>query len=248
MRASTPALALSWFCLVATTGWAQGEPPVAPSTSPSQRRNTGVEVEFRTGYGVPAGRATGDPRGALSDRFTGIVPIVFGLGYRIHRRASVGVFFQSGPSFVNGEPGAWTEQCSHYEYSCSSSVLRWGAGARIHLMPDQRVDPWLGAGMGYEKMSLDGYFYDGMGGRTESHWTASGLEFVNLDAGADFRMLSAFAIGAYVTVTVAHYSHQTQFYPIAGQRSPGGGRTDVSGDAIHEWIMFGLRLSYLFGT
>jgi hypothetical protein len=83
------------------------------------------------------------------------------------------------------------------------------------------------------------------GGQTESHWTASGFEFLHAEAGSDYRVARNLSIGPFFSVSVAHYSSQTNWYPAAGQRSLYSATFDIPNSAIHEWIMFGLRVSHL---
>jgi hypothetical protein len=219
---------------------------ISSQTAPTYRGDTGPEIGFRLGWAVPAGDATGDSRGLLSDRFAGVLPIVFDLGYRLHPRVYIGAYFQYGFGFVNDSPGSWAEPCGRTGSRCSISSVRWGGDIRVHLMPTRKIDPWLGTGIGHEKMTFDAYALDPYtGAQAETHWTASGLEYVHADVGAEHRGSRNVSIGAILSVSVGHYSNETNWYPLSGQRSPGGGTIAIPSGAVHEWIMFCVRVSYL---
>jgi hypothetical protein len=214
--------------------------------APIRRGDTGPELAFRIGWGVPAGDATGDSRGLLSDRFAGVLPLGFELGYRLHPRFYFGAYFQYGVGFVNDSLGSWAETCSHPGFRCSISSIRWGGDVRVHLMPGRRVDPWLGTGIGYEKIIFDGYRFDpNTSAQSETHWRASGLEYVHTDFGGDQRVSQNVSIGAVVSVSIGHYSSESNGYPQPGQRSPFSDTIAIPSNAIHEWLMFCLRASYL---
>jgi hypothetical protein len=217
MRPLTILPALSLTCLLTVPARAKQDLQIAPQVAPIRRGDTGLELGFRIGWGVPAGNATGDSRGLLSDRFRGILPIIFDLGYRVHPRVYLGVFYQYGFGFVSDRPDSWVGSCKQPVYSRSVSMVRFGGDVRFHLMPGRRIDPWLGAGIGYEKMYFDGSIFDGVE-ETETHWTASGFEFLHVDVGGDYRVSRYLSIGTFLSVSIAHYSEQTNWYPLAGQR------------------------------
>lgn len=98
MRRSTILLALALTYLSVPGAWAEEAATAAPPAAPGSARSTGIEVDFRMGYGVPAGRVEDGSRGALDDRFSGVLPLIFGLGYRVHPRISVGGYLQYGIS------------------------------------------------------------------------------------------------------------------------------------------------------
>ena len=87
MKKPTILWALSSTFLSVLPASAQQNQSLAPD-APVVRRETGVELDVGIGYGLPAG-------GTLADQFTGVLPLVFGLGYRLHPRFSVGPFYQS---------------------------------------------------------------------------------------------------------------------------------------------------------
>jgi hypothetical protein len=155
---------------------------------------------------------------------------------------SVGGYLQYGFGFTSD--GAERGFCSRPGYRCPSSVVRWGGDVRFRLLPHRRWDPWLGVGMGYEEGSTDihpsDYESPPLG---EVRVTVSGFEYVHLEAGVDYRLFGNFAVGAFAAMTVAHYSHET--ITRSGQGSPS--TMSIPGHNTHEWILFGMRSSYLWG-
>jgi outer membrane protein len=215
-----------------------------PQTAPARHADTGIELGFRIGYGIPAGTTDGSV--ALSNRFTGVVPIIFDLGYRLHRRVYLGAFFQYGIGFVNEGSGGLANICAQQGYHCSSSILRFGGDVRFHVMPGRKVNPWLGAGLGYEKMSFDAHIaVNELTPSQDVHATASGIEFLHLDAACDYRLAANLFIGPFISVSVARYLNEELTFPESGQRLPFVRSVDIPNSAIHEWIMLGLRASYL---
>lgn len=241
MRRSTILVTASLACLSAPGALAQPTAATAPTGPLERARSTGIEIDYRMGYGLPAGQATEGADGALSNRFTGMLPLIFGLGYRVHPRVSVGGYFQYGIGFTNdrGLHGF----CSRPGYSCPSSVVRWGGDVRFRLLPRWRLDPWLGVGMGYEEGSTHIHpSNDESASLSDVRVTVSGLEYAHLEAGADYRLFGNLAVGAFATMTVAHYSHETITRAEPGSPPP----TSIPGRSVHEWMLLGVRLSYLW--
>jgi hypothetical protein len=98
--------------------------------------------------------------------------------------------------------------------------------------------------MGYEEGSTDIHpsSYD-RPALTDVRVTVSGLEYVHVEAGADYRLFGNLAVGAFATMTVAHYSQETITRAEPGSPPP----ASIPGGNTHEWIMFGVRSSYLWG-
>lgn len=70
-----------------------------------------------------------------------------------------------------------------------------GIAVAYHVMPDTRVDPWLGVTVGYRFIRTGG----------ESH---HGLEIVRLNAGADLRTTSLLAVGPRVSAGIDVFPSQ----------------------------------------
>jgi opacity protein-like surface antigen len=222
-------LALS---LVALAGSAFADGPTA----------SGIEVGLRTGYSLPLGNVRGDSTTtqggttvtesseALSDVVKGRVPIWIDAGYRINGNLYVGAFFQYGIMFVNTDksPG-----CNQSGVSCSAHDIQFGLNAHYHLMPESQFDPWGGVGIGYESVSssVSGNGQSGDGGD-------SGFQFVNLQLGADYKVMPNFGVGPFLSFSVGQYTSESGSF---------NGMTisqDIQSKALHEWLTIGLRGAY----
>jgi opacity protein-like surface antigen len=195
-------------------------PAAAPAAAPA--KEGGVELGLRVGYGLPLGDAVKD--GKLSDGFSGQVPIWLDVGYRINKNIYAGVYFAYGFAFLNKDkacPGG---------ADCSASDMRFGVNAHYHIMPDQAFDPWVGIGIGYEIAGLKA-----SAGGQEFKATYSGLEFVNLQVGGDYKVSPQLAVGPFVALSIAQYSSYK-----TDPELPGADST-IKDKAIHEWLTIGVK-------
>ena len=85
-----------------------------------------------------------------------------------------------------------------------------------------RFLPWIGAGIGYEWNKLD----DG----TEEA-TFKGCEFLNLQAGGDYKVSDQLSVGPYVMFALGQYD----------EVDDGGASVSIPDKKMHEWLSFGLR-------
>jgi hypothetical protein len=175
----------------------------------------GLDVGLRLGYAAPFGKLGGVVN--MSDFFSGAIPLVLELGYRINANATIGILFQYAFALTkNCDPGA----------SCSGSVIRLGLEGLFHIPVEGPFVPWLGLGTGYEWLSLD------ESGSTGGSVTVEGFEFLNLQAGGDYRLSPYFSLGPFVSFSLARYD--------SGSTSSGAGG-EIRGKAIHEWLQFGMK-------
>jgi opacity protein-like surface antigen len=199
-----------------------------------------IEIGLRVAYAIPFGtQGTAiahriDTK--LSDEIKGMIPIEIDAGYRITPRFYVGLSFQYGFAFVNtstnpecaGDPRF---SPTGQSLSCSSRDLRFGANAQVHLAPGHSFDPWLGLGVGYEWLSFD---VSGPLINATVDAAASGLEFANFQLGGDIAVARNVAVGPFMRASLGHYRSVSYGY---GVYSP----TEVTNEALHEWLEFGLR-------
>jgi hypothetical protein len=66
----------------------------------------------------------------------------------------------------------------------------------------------------------------------------SGIQFLNLQAGGDFKVLPNFGIGPFVMMSIDEYSNCSE----SGQG--GGGSCTIQSKAVHEWLTIGVRGAY----
>jgi hypothetical protein len=199
---------------------------------------TGVEVGLRSGYAIPLGQASGGGTNGdtdLSKIYTAVIPIWVDAGYRVNPNFYIGGFFQYGIGLIpkNALDGTGI-QCGQGGVSCTGSVIMLGVDAQYHLMPEGTVDPWLGIGAGYEignaNISDQG---------TSAGQSFNGFQFVNFQAGADYKAMPNLGIGPFVMFSLGEYGNCSFTGAASGQ-----GNCSVPQKAVHEWFTFGLRGAY----
>ncbi|HWZ90653.1 MAG TPA: hypothetical protein VNW92_17455 [Polyangiaceae bacterium] len=168
---------------------------------------------LRLGYALPLGYV--DSRNKLSTAVSGQVPIWIDAGYMLSPNILVGLYGQYG--FVQ----------SRYCYGCSTHDIRLGVQGQYHLMPAASADPWLALGVGYEVLST-----------AYSVYTAdlNGFEFLNLQAGADFKVANLLAMGPFVSFSLGKYSSQSTNDPRSDPFPDRGSTT-----SMHEWLALGVK-------
>lgn len=202
------------------TAGAASASTTAPSAS-SGPADSGLSFGLRTGYALPLGNAAefstplGKLESKLSDVYSGAIPIWADVGYRINPNIYVGGFFQFGVGLMNSDKGA-----------DSGNVMKFGANAHYHFMPQSNFDPWAGLGVGYEIANAKN--------KAGAETTMSGFEFANLQAGGDFKVMPALRVGPTAMFSVGQYS------------SISSGGTSLSGfdKTMHMWLTLGIRGQY----
>jgi hypothetical protein len=86
--------------------------------------------------------------------------------------------------------------------SCSASSLGVGAFVRYHLVQGTRFDPWMSAGIGYRKTSIQ----DVPGGGDVDY---SGIEWLRLQMGGDWYPLKFLGIGPLIELDMGIYSDRS---------------------------------------
>jgi hypothetical protein len=201
--------------LISGSAFAQGAPPAEGGGAGGERPASAVEVGLRAGYSIPLGDVA--DKASFSDTgVSGVIPIQADVGYKINPNILVGAYFSYGIGMTN------SDKCK----DCSFSQLRFGAQLHYYLMPNGQFDPWVGAGIGYEILS-----------ESNSELSAKGLEYVNLQAGADYRLNGNLGLGPVIQFGLGSY----------GSASVKG--TDVPGfkSATHEFLTIGVRGIYDIG-
>jgi hypothetical protein len=113
--------------------------------------------------------------------------------------------------------------------------VAFGAQAHDHFLPESALDPWLGAGLGYEVLGLTQSGGDRINPNlpSEEGNSYSGF-FLSLQAGADFKASSSFAMGPFVSAAIGHYN-------VSSLSLPNYDRSDTMDGGIHEWFTLGVR-------
>jgi hypothetical protein len=192
----------------------------------AEELRTSFEAGIRAGLAFPLGDIQQDQ--ALVDYIAWSVPLQIEAGARIGP-AFVGGYF----SYAFGKAGSKLDGLA----SKSSSDVRMGFEVLWHFAPAAAVDPWLGVGIGYEWVNVSFPV-----GTSTVSGSARGFEFIDWQAGLDFKLGSLFRLGPYVMGTLGQYS--TGSVEATG---PGGGTTggtsDIANKKFHGWLSVGLRMA-----
>ncbi|HEY6097871.1 MAG TPA: hypothetical protein VIW03_00480 [Anaeromyxobacter sp.] len=169
----------------------------------------------RTGFALPLGES--DANASMSDLVKGQVPLQVEVAYRF-RQLTLGGYFSYGFGALGGPAKTLCEPGK----PCSSTSLRLGGELDWSFSrPLRRWEPWIGAGIGYESITL----------RRTTSLTVSGSEFLILQGGVDWRLGAAGSIGPFASFSFGTY---TNFDGDAGSGPIMDRRT-------HEWLTVGVR-------
>ncbi len=185
-----------------------------------------IKVGLRLGYMLPMGDAYDAPSPAsskMSDFVSGGIPIWLDLGYMVTPNIMVGLYASYAILMLNSDI---KDACDAASVDCSASQLRFGLQGQYHLSPGQSLDPWFGLGIGMEM--VDSKQGDAKGG-------FSGLEFANIQAGADFQAMSSMTVGPFVSFSLGQYSKIT-----------GDNEADIDKKAMHQWLTLGVKGTFGF--
>jgi outer membrane protein W len=197
--------------------------------------DSGVEFGIRSGAIFPSGGIKpyneGGGDAPLADRVSSGALIQGDLGYRFRPEIYVGLYASySFPSYKFCQPGE----------DCSARMIRAGGNVQYHFVSDIPVDPWIGIGFGYEWLTLRSTSTS-RGVLDQIEDNLDGFELVNFQAGIDFAISSEFRLGPTFTFSLGQYRHEGFGDPSV----PGGLSSGSIGGSLHQWFLFGIRLSFL---
>ena len=195
----------------------------APLAARAEEGGPVLQVGLRSGYALPFGKMDADASKDISDAVGGVIPVWAEAGVH-YRSVFAGAFIQWGYGLTKNCPAT---------ISCSASHVRAGLEALFHIDPDAGASPWLGAGFGYEWINLNA----SQGGSSASA-QGRGFEFLSLHAGLDFKLTDRARVGPFVTLTLSQVG--TESVSSGSQSSS----ADVKNTSIHEFLLFGMRLSF----
>jgi Outer membrane protein beta-barrel domain len=206
----------------------------------------GFELGARTGYGIPLGKIDGDSD--MSDGIKGMIPLQLDVGYRLNRAFSLGGYVMYGVGFVGDQTSQACERARAVpgvSASCSARDLRLGLQVQYHFLPGKDLDPWLGAGFGYEWLTF-AFDISGGGQQQDVSSTGKGFEFINLQGGLDFKVAPGLALGPYLSLSVAQYGSASS--SCSGNACSSAQETlDIPNKAAHQWLLLGVRGTFVFG-
>jgi len=203
--------------LVATFAPARARADEGPS-------DTGVALSVHLGYALLAGHFARD---------TGLDPLRSGtlvggtLGWRFARAFELSAWGE----YAGGVAKMNASQCA--SGACTAHDGQIGAEVAWHLLPGARVDPWVAAGFGYEWAIVS---YPGLATSDPAlasvaypagSYLVTSPVLVRLEAGADVKLDSGFAIGPWLAGSLGRANHAD-----AG---------DTSDAPVHVWFALGVR-------
>jgi hypothetical protein len=213
---------------VVDTSEASTEPPDEKKhgTPPA---HTGFQVAARAGVAVPLGDAAKDA--PLSDGLGAQFAAIIDIGAKVIPQLFIGAYLGANVGAVGSEI---SKQCDAAQASCLAFTYRIGAQLQYHIIPDGKVDPWIGYGIGYEVSRVQG---DANG--TTVSTTLSGPEYGHVLAGVDFRLTKIFGIGPFVDFSFGKFTNLTR------DPEPTPGRsTDIADTTMHEWLTIGAKFLF----
>ena len=160
------------------------EEPELPMTPPAADSLGGHFVLTpAAGYSIPFGRigSNWDKQNQLGAGWS--FSLEAGLG--VSRQVVIGAF---------GEFDVWSEGSSCN--GCDAAGFAVGPFVRFHLVQGLRFDPWLGFGVGYERLTLD----DG-----DTQRTLAGLQWARFGVGGDWYPSRNFGVGPYLGLSSGGY-------------------------------------------
>lgn len=209
---------------------AQPDPSYAvesDGSKPAPPARTGFQIAVRPGVAIPMGSVLKDANGkteAMSDSFGPQFSTTIDIGAKIIPQLFLGGYLGVN---VGGVGGVLSDACKAANASCSSVSLRIGIEAQYHIIPDGKINPWVGYGIGFESSA----FSFASKGLTTSSGIA-GPEFAHLMGGVDFRLTKVFGLGPYADLSVAQYT------------STSGSSQEIKDKALHEWLTLGVKFIF----
>jgi len=181
--------------------------------------------DLKAAYALPLGNVWGtspwNPSLAMTSAWSGAIPFEVGARYHVTPNTSLGLYFQWGPAFT-------TASAFDNIAGTSGSDMRVGLELMYEFSPQEALNPWFLIGTGWEWTTYSG---------KSSSITVNGWEYLNVQAGLDFKLANAFGIGPYVGFLAGTYSNISA----TGTSLGWGGSIPSDGRSFHGWLQFGVK-------
>lgn len=195
--------------------------PEAPAPKKVPANKNGFQIALGSGYAFPIGSVDGSMD--QSSFVAGQVPLILDLGVKTSESVYVGAYLGLGI----GRPGdAIRSTCSASAVDCSLTTFRIGVNFQYHLKPREKINPYVGYGLGYESATLTAV---GPGGSVDL--SVSGFEIARLGLGFDYRANKTIGIGPYIDSGFGTYT----------TLSLDGQSATINSPSMHGWINLGVR-------
>lgn len=213
----------------------------------STARAEGFELGARVGYAFPMGKLSDQgTNNSLADAVSGMVPLQLDIGYRVLPSLMVGGYVMYGFGIVSD---TIDKQCDALkalgaDATCSAHDVRLGLQAQYHFAPKASLDPWLGAGIGYEWLTF-GVHAARAGVSNDTSVTGKGFEFINLQGGVDFAVAPGLGLGPFLSFSVGQYGESSTSCDGAGCDASDSTSQDIDDKALHQWLTLGVRGTFV---
>jgi len=193
--------------------------------------HTGFQLAVRTGVAIPFGKIEEGKSGAMSDTFSPQVPFVLDIGGKVIPNLFIGAYLGLA---LGGAGGNFADACKRANATCVGVGVRFGIEAQWHFMPDAKMDPWIGYGIGYA-----GEGASGQANGVTTSLTVAGPEYGHFSGGLDFRLNKTIGIGPMVDFGIGRYTRaKTETLGVTREG-------DLQNTALHEWLTLGVRMVVL---
>jgi hypothetical protein len=206
-------------------------PPVAARDEPPPARQW-FQIGMRSGISIPAGSISAASNDSMSNDFNVQVPLFVEVGVKVHPMIFLGAYASvslGGTSSTFASAQGCT--AANPSRGCNSTDWRIGLEVQVHLRPAERINPWIGYGLGFEQVGASA----SGGGAPPTGESFSGLELARLSGGVDFRVSRYFGFGPFLDVDFGSYSQEHV------QGATATVDQSIPNTALHEWITIGLR-------
>jgi hypothetical protein len=189
----------------------------------------GFQLALRAGIAAPFGYLSATT--LMSDALSVQGPLLVDVGGKPIRQLFIGAYLGVA---VGGAAGQIAKNCNDLGVSCIGVGGRGGLLVEANLRPGEAVNPWVGAGFGYEL----GYSSGSAPGTTISNFVR-GFEYTHLLGGIDFRLQEWFGIGPFLDFSIGKYDFAQSRSNAGGLGETRGG--DITEKAFHYWLIVGPR-------
>jgi hypothetical protein len=217
-------------------------PALAETPPPASGGLGETYVGMRGGYALPLGNvrssaAEGDV--AMADLVSAAIPVWLDAEYAPIPQLVLGLSLIYAPALTapaaadlasDELDAAAPRGCPDGE-SCSSFFIRPGGHIAYHPLPHAVVDPWIGAGVGYEW-----FRYTTTLGDTKNKVTYHGPELIHGQLGLDFRLTKSTWLGLFGAFEVGRY------VGCGLKINTRAGSCNLVDRTQHEWATAGLRV------
>lgn len=211
-----------------------------PLPIPPPLGHRGFQMAFRTGLAFPIGNVQsgelstrGDDllvaggRSSFGELVGPQLPLMLDIGGKPNKHVFIGGYIGLGLGLA---AGALQKDCERLGRDCRSLSFRLGAQIHYAIAPDDRLNPWVGYGLGIARLDVgDGGFEAGF----------RGFDFGRFMAGLDIRLSRTIGLGPYIDYTVGKYAARNV------EASGAFVDRDIDGRTFHYWLTIGPRLVLL---